>query len=84
MSFFHQTINILADLLSALIVIRVLMSWFVQNPQRHRLARFIIDTTDPIIKPIRRALPRTGMLDLAPLVALIALELIRSLLNSIL
>jgi YggT family protein len=84
MNFPQQTVNILLDILSVLIVIRVLMSWFVQHPERHALARFIMDTTDPIIKPIRRALPRMGMLDLSPLVVLILIELIRSLLNSIL
>lgn len=83
MNFLHQTINILADLFTVLIVIRVLMSWFVPHPERHRFARFIIETTEPVLKPLRRALPRMGMLDLSPLVTLLLVEVIRSLLSSL-
>lgn len=84
MFFLYQTINILADLLSVLILIRVLMSWFVPNPYGHPVSRFIHETTEPILSPIRRALPRLGMIDLSPLVCLLLIEVVRSLLNSLL
>jgi YggT family protein len=32
--------------------------------------------TDPILNPIRRILPSTGMLDFSPLVAIIVLQVI--------
>lgn len=84
MNFVYQTVNILADLISMLIVIRVLMTWFVQHPEQHRLSRFLVDATDPILVPIRRALPRMGMLDLSPIVAILLIEVLRSLLNNLL
>jgi len=67
-----------------LIVVRVLMSWFVQNPNQNRLTRFIHETTEPILKPLRRALPRLGMLDLSPIIAILLIEVARNLINSIL
>ena len=38
-------------------------------------------TTEPIIAPIRQVMPRMGMLDLSPIVALVLLRLIGVLVN---
>jgi YggT family protein len=54
---------------------RVLMSW--ANPRFDTpVGRFLFQTTEPLLRPIRSALPRTGPLDLAPLAAFLALSLI--------
>jgi YggT family protein len=58
-----------------LILGRVLMSW-VDPAGRGRLAAFLVSATEPILAPIRRALPRTGMLDLSPLIVLIVLSVL--------
>jgi YggT family protein len=44
---------------------------------------FLNEATEPILKPIRRALPKMGMLDLSPLVAYFLIEIIRTLSLSI-
>ena len=80
MDFFRQTINILADLLVTLILLRVILSWFVR--ERNRLINFLIEVTEPILSPIRRALPKFGMLDLSPIVAFFLIQIIRNLLNT--
>jgi YggT family protein len=36
----------------------------------------VISATEPILAPIRRSLPRTGMLDLSPLIVLIVLSVL--------
>ena len=55
-----------------LILARVLLSW-VDPTGRGRVAAFVIQMTEPILAPVRRALPRTGMFDLSPMIVLIIL-----------
>jgi YggT family protein len=54
------------------ILARVILSW-VDPAGRSRFAPFIISTTEPILAPVRRALPKTGMFDLSPLIVLLVL-----------
>ncbi len=57
------------------ILARVLLSWV--DPQgRKPLAAFIIQTTEPILAPVRRLLPRTGMFDLSPIIVILVLSAI--------
>ncbi len=58
-----------------LVLGRVLLSWF-DPAGRSQLASFVIAATEPILGPIRRALPPTGMVDLSPLVVLIVLSVL--------
>jgi YggT family protein len=54
---------------------RVLFSWV--NPRfEGPVGRFLFETTEPILAPIRRVLPQTGMLDLSPLVAFLLLSVV--------
>lgn len=43
---------------------------------RNPFATFLHDITEPILSPIRQFLPRLGMLDLSPLLAIIVLNVI--------
>lgn len=55
-----------------LVIGRVLLSWV--NPRfEGPLGRFLYETTEPLLAPIRRILPSTGMLDLSPLVLMLVL-----------
>jgi YggT family protein len=58
-----------------LILGRVLLSWF-DPAGRSRLGSFVFSATEPILAPIRRALPRTGMVDFSPLVVLVILSVL--------
>ena len=58
-----------------MILARVLLSWV--DPQgRSPFAAFIIQTTEPILGPVRRLLPRTGMFDLSPIIVILVLTAI--------
>ena len=51
---------------------RVILSW-VQIPPSNPLypiANIIFQVTEPILAPLRRVLPKFGMLDLSPMVAI--------------
>jgi len=56
---------------------RVLMS-FVNPRMDGPVGRFIFETTEPFLAPIRRVLPQGGMLDFSPLVAFLVLSLLLS------
>jgi YggT family protein len=58
-----------------LVLGRVIFSWF-DPAGRTSAGAFVISATEPLLAPIRRALPRTGMLDLSPLVVLIVLSVL--------
>ena len=64
-----------------LIIARALITWVPQliDP-RGPLAEFLITVTEPIMAPIRAVMPRMGMLDLSPLIAILLLRLIGSIL----
>lgn len=79
MYFLAQTIVFLAYTINTLIFIRVILSWLGNN-ESNRLTRFFHDATEPILNPIRKALPRTGMIDFSPLIALLLVDLSKNLL----
>lgn len=58
-----------------LILGRVLLSWI--NPRfEGPIARFLFETTEPLLAPIRKVMPQTGMMDLSPLVLMLGLSLL--------
>ena len=65
-----------------LIIGRVFLSWF-DPAGRSTVGGFVISATEPILGPIRRALPQTGSLDLAPLLVLIVLSVLAGSLRSV-
>ncbi|MDZ4216850.1 MAG: YggT family protein [Candidatus Gracilibacteria bacterium] len=72
--------------LSFLIVARIIISWVAPH-STHPVVIFVLRTTEQVISPIRSRLPRgegmVAMVDWAPLVALILIDLIRYALVSV-
>ena len=64
--------------LTFILLARVLMSW-VDPTFRGPVGRFLYETTEPFLAPIRRVLPQTGMIDLSPLIAFLILSVALSL-----
>jgi YggT family protein len=62
-----------------LIYIRVILSWFPANPQGPfgQVSRIVHQLTDPVMNPVRRALPLVGPLDLSPIVVVIGLSILQ-------
>ena len=61
---------------------RILSSWFPEF-QRTRFMQFIMFYTDPYLNLFRRFIPPLGMLDLSPIVAFFVLQIIESIVKSI-
>jgi YggT family protein len=56
-------------------MIRVVLSWIGYDPT-NPLHSIIHEITEPILGPLRQIIPRIGMFDLSPMVALFVLTLI--------
>ncbi len=57
---------------------RVLLSWFPNVDRYNPIVKFIYDVTEPILRPIRNALPQTGMVDFSPLIVFLILWVLMS------
>ncbi len=67
------------DLYSLIVFVAIVMSW-MQLPPSNPVARFVNAATEPVLGPIRRALPSMGGLDFSPMVLLIGLQMLKGLL----
>ena len=56
------------------IFIRSLLSW-ISTGSQHPISQLLESLTDPILQPVRRALPTTGGVDLSPLLIFILIML---------
>ena len=68
----------LIDLYSLFVLAAVVMSW-IHVDRRHPLAALVYRLTEPVLAPLRRALPPVSGLDFSPMVLLIALRVLRRL-----
>ena len=60
---------------SSRVIARSLLSFFMDP--RHVVFDFLATITEPILAPIRSIIPRMGMFDLSPLVAIILLQVLQ-------
>lgn len=75
-------IGIFTDVLTWAIIIRIILSWFSVGGSQP-VFRLLVDVTEPVLGPLRRAIPTAGMLDFSPLVALILINIISRLLEQV-
>ena len=72
MAFVLNFVQFLLMALWALVLGRMLMSW-VDPGGRNQISAFLIQTTEPLLGPVRRALPSSGAIDWSGFVVLIVL-----------
>jgi YggT family protein len=82
-------VSVLFRVYEFLIFVRVLLSWINSDPYRpvvtHPVVQILYRITEPVLAPLRRVIPPVGgALDISPIVALFALEILRLILVSIL
>ena len=71
----HQVAQIVSAFLYLLIlaiIARSLLSWFPVSPT-NQFVRLLNQFTEPLLEPVRRIMPRTGMIDLSAMVVIIVL-----------
>ena len=74
MSFFLSFISFLCNALAIIIFVRAILSWFAISPYEPIMV-FLYRITEPILAPLRRIIPRIGMIDITPVIAIIILLL---------
>ena len=62
-------------LLWLLVLGRIVMSW-IDPGGRSRLGAFLIQATEPVLAPVRRVLPPSGMFDFSSFIVLVVLGVI--------
>ena len=78
--------NILAYFIMVLIVAifaRTILSWFPTANRFNPLVAVIYQLTEPILLPLRKIIPRMGMFDFTPTIALLILFLVLTLLRRV-
>ena len=75
-----QLVGAIGTFFEIAIFARVMLSWFPQASTTNPLVGFVFAVTEPILSPIRRFVPRIGMFDLSPMIALILIAFILSVL----
>lgn len=76
-------INILYYALVLLILARIILSFTAVSPY-HPARRVVFDLTEPLLAPVRRLLPPMAGLDFSPFIVVLAAQLLRSVLISLL
>lgn len=59
-----------------ILLARVLLSYFPNFDRSNPIVRLIYDITEPVLRPIRNALPQTGMMDFSPLIVFLVITLL--------
>jgi YggT family protein len=71
-----QVIEMFIIVLSLAIIARALLSWFPNIDPRNPAVELLVGITEPILAPIRSVMPRIGMIDLTPMIAIILLNVV--------
>ena len=73
-----QVLSIVLNIYMWLIVVRAIASWFAMDPY-NPIYQFLIRITEPVLGRLRRVLPLSaGMVDLSPIVAILAIVFLQS------
>lgn len=82
--FIEAFINVLAGALTLAIFVRVILSWIPNARLPFGLGEFVFGVSEPILSPIRRAMPFFGGIDFSPFIALLAIQILSGLLLRVL
>ena len=69
------------DLYSLIVFVAVILSW-VQLPYDNPVVQVVNSLTEPLLQPLRRALPSMGGLDFSPMILLVGLQMLKGFLRA--
>lgn len=80
-----RLINVIFEVFTVLIFIEVIGSWIMAPRMKlpdfvYNLLRMVHNITGVVLDPIRRVIPSIGGLDISPIIALLLMDVLRSLL----
>jgi YggT family protein len=77
MGYLLTFLELLLQILSVAILIRVILTWFPVDPS-NPIIRILYEVTEPVLAPFRRVIPRIGMFDLSPIAAMLVIQFIQT------
>ena len=80
MTLIFNILSLLLSVMQIVIIARMIFSWF-DPTGRTVFGALIVRVTDPVIVPIRRVMPNTGVIDLSPMVTWLVIFLLQQLLQ---
>lgn len=60
-------------LLIAAIIVRSLLTWFPNIDRNNQFVRLLDMVAEPLLAPVRRIMPKTGMIDFSAMIVIIVL-----------
>ena len=81
MTFLISIVFLLLQILWFAIFARAIISWFPVDPQGP-IVKALDAVTEPLLGPLRRVVPRIGMVDLTPMVAIILIFVLMQVLQA--
>jgi YggT family protein len=69
-----RIINILVQLITILVIVKVFLSYFM-SPY-HPVRLWIDRIVEPMLNPIRRIVPMIGMIDISPLILIVLVQIL--------
>ena len=79
MSALFEVLYLALSAYQLILLARVLMSWLPNLDPNNPIARFLYQVTEPVLAPIRSALPPMGGIDLSPLVVFLGISVLMQL-----
>lgn len=74
---------IILQVYSFILLARVIMTWIPNLDMNSPIVQFLLQVTEPVLKPIRQALPQAGGIDFSPLIVFLIISVISRLLANI-
>ena len=81
MTFLISIVFLLLQILWFAIFARAIISWFPIDPQGP-IVKALDSVTEPVLGPLRRVVPRIGMIDITPMVAIILIFVLMQVLQA--
>lgn len=81
---FVEFFDLFVSVFNILIIIRIVMSWVAPQSAGHGFGKIIHDLTEPVLASLRKVIPGGGMIDWAPLVSILGLQLLQMLIHRLL
>ena len=79
-----QAVYLFFTIIIWIMIVRILLTWFPNINWYNQPFKAMKEITDPILEPFRRIIPPLGGIDFSPIVAFIALEILRKVIVRIL
>ena len=80
-SIFVEFIALFVRVFYVLLLVRVVLSWLTSPT--NRLYGWVVNATEPLLAPIRRVVPQSAGIDLSPLVAVVLLQVVQMVIQSL-